>query len=87
MSTKDDYQPTPWFHDGSRILNSSFRALGTISLPVDARRIVACVNACEGLPTVLLEGGLIRRLVRHHADELEKDVPGLKERLESGPDH
>jgi hypothetical protein len=42
MSTENDYQPTPWFHDGSRILNSSFRALATISFPADARRIVAC---------------------------------------------
>jgi hypothetical protein len=87
MASQTEYQPAPWFHDGSRILNSSFRALGTVAFPSDARRIVACVNACEGLPTVVLEGGLIRRLVKRHVDELEEDVPGLKELLGSGPDH
>jgi hypothetical protein len=85
MASQDNYQPAPWFHDGSRILNSSFRALGTIAFPADARRIVACVNACEGLPTALVEGGIIRRLLERHVEELEAEAPGLKRFLERRP--
>ena len=29
----------------------------------DARRIVACVNACEGIPTEALESGVVRELI------------------------
>jgi len=29
----------------------------------NARRIVACVNACEGIPTEALEAGVVRELV------------------------
>ena len=29
----------------------------------DARRTVACVNACEGIPTEALEAGVIRNLI------------------------
>jgi hypothetical protein len=82
MASQTDYQPAPWFHDGSRILNSSFRALGTVAFPSDARRIVACVNACEALPTATLEGGIIRRLLERHVEELEADIPGLRSLLE-----
>jgi hypothetical protein len=42
MASQDDCQPAPWFHDDSRILNSSFRALGTIAFPADARRLCIC---------------------------------------------
>jgi hypothetical protein len=85
MASQTDYQPAPWFHDGSRILNSSFRALGTVAFPNDARRIVACVNACEGVPTGMLEGGIIRRLLDRHVEKLEAEVPGLKRLLGRKP--
>ena len=29
----------------------------------DARRTVACVNACEGIPTEALEAGVVRELI------------------------
>jgi len=29
----------------------------------DARRIVACVHACEGIPTEALESGVVRELI------------------------
>lgn len=30
----------------------------------DARRIVACVNACDGIPTEALEAGVVRELIK-----------------------
>lgn len=36
----------------------------------NARRIVACVNACEGIPTEALESGAVRELLEALADVL-----------------
>ncbi|WP_296763766.1 hypothetical protein [Sediminimonas sp.] len=38
----------------------------------DARRIVACVNACKGIPTDALESGVIRDLLEA-LENLEND--------------
>ena len=45
-----------------------------------ARRIRACVNACEGLPTADLEAGIVARM-RHTIAEV---VPVLRERVREG---
>lgn len=31
---------------------------------LNARRIVACVNACDGIPTEALESGVVRELIK-----------------------
>jgi hypothetical protein len=47
----------------------------------DERRFAACLKACEGIPTELLEGGIILRLVAacvHVSDHRVREV--LEER-------
>lgn len=39
----------------------------------NARRIVACVNACEGIPTEVLESGPHRIIQRYAAAERQRD--------------
>ena len=48
----------------------------------DARRIVACVNACDGIPTESLEAGVVRKLVRA-ATETTLALLGRIEALEA----
>lgn len=45
----------------------------------DARRLVACWNACEGLPTAWIEGGAADIL--EHAKSLKSQRDGLLEAL------
>lgn len=49
---------------------------------LDARRLVAALDAVEGIPTAMLERGLIRSLVRHRVDQLVRENPELQEILE-----
>ena len=42
----------------------------------NARRIVACVNACEGIPTKELENGVVMMPVR--PDYIEKERPKIE---------
>lgn len=44
--------------------------VATVNVEADARRIVACVNACEGLPTETLERGALSNLL----DTIERTV-------------
>jgi len=48
----------------------------------NARRIVACVNACEGIPTESLEAGVVHKLVRA-ATETALALLGRIEALEA----
>jgi hypothetical protein len=44
---------------------------------VDERRLTACLRACEGIPTELLEGGIILKLVAacvHVSDQRVRQV-------------
>lgn len=53
---------------------------GTAQVPIDERRAAACLRACEGIPTELLEGGIILKLIAacvHLAD-----TPRIREVLE-----
>ncbi|HYN19594.1 MAG TPA: hypothetical protein VE078_01440, partial [Thermoanaerobaculia bacterium] len=45
----------PWLYEGRNILDSSGTPLATTADPEDARRIVAAVNAVQGMPTQALE--------------------------------
>jgi hypothetical protein len=48
-------------------------------VPADARRVTACLKACEGIPTKRLEDGVILRLV---AACIHVDDPEIREILE-----
>jgi hypothetical protein len=55
-----------------------------------ARRTAAAVNAVEGIPTVMLEGGVVRSLLLRHVRQLLAEVPDLRKILviddaENGP--
>lgn len=45
----------PWAFKGRNILDSNGVPLATVADPEDARRIVAAVNAVQGMPTEALE--------------------------------
>ncbi|WP_071912756.1 hypothetical protein [Aeromonas sp. SCS5] len=47
----------------------------------DASRIVACVNACAGLPQEALDGGWSATGISAYAADLEKQVRHFQERL------
>ena len=74
-----EHSPEPWtgtahnvdhvsLHDaeGRYITKSTHykdsEPFGSVSFP-DAQRIVACVNACKGIPTEALDAGVIARLL------------------------
>jgi hypothetical protein len=52
---KPDHQPEPWTQDGRYILDASGWTLASTRFPADARRIVAAINAVQGIPTEDLE--------------------------------
>ena len=70
-TTQDRHTPEPWLAQHSQICKGSlavsdcFRAEDG-SPEANARRIVACVNACQGIPTENLEPGSF--LEMNHAD-------------------
>lgn len=52
------HTPEPWTSEGDAVYQGRHGGFGLRNGPnpeADARRIVACVNACEGLSTALLE--------------------------------
>ena len=63
------HSPEPWYQDPEDCAwlggASVFSEKGPVRLcevsEADARRIVACVNACAGLPTEALEAGALGR--------------------------
>ncbi len=79
--TPDIHTPEPWKHNGKwRIVadlcgpqqmvidTGCNKATRTERNRANARRIVACVNACEGVSTQRLEGGLLS------LDELDQRI-------------
>ena len=61
MGTKDkqDHQPEPWSQDGRYILNASGWTLASARFPADARRIIAAINAVQGIPPAALESWVV----------------------------
>ena len=57
------YEAEPWVQEGCAVLNKSRVPIATAFLLGNARRIVAAVNAVEGIPTAALEGGVVRELL------------------------
>jgi hypothetical protein len=56
---KQDHQPEPWTQDGRYILDASGWTLASTRFPADARRIVAAINAVQGIPTDALESWFV----------------------------
>lgn len=72
----DLHTPEPWAYEGSEILaerNGQWVGIGLMSKATvyqqiperdsNGKRVVACVNACTGIPTAALEAGAVRALV------------------------
>jgi hypothetical protein len=56
---RQDHQPEPWMQDGRYILDASGWTLASARFPADARRIVAAINAVQGIPTDALESWIV----------------------------
>lgn len=56
---KQDHQPEPWMQDGRYILDAGGWTLASTRFPADARRIVAAINAVQGIPTDALESWFV----------------------------
>ena len=61
-----NHTPEPWqvsagSQDYTGLCNKD-KSIGTGISQVDARRIVACVNACAGIPTESLESGRLEEM-------------------------
>src|SRR5450759_3693831 len=56
---KQDHQPEPWMQNGRYILDASGWTLASARFPADARRIVAAINAVQGIPTDALESWIV----------------------------
>ena len=74
FGTKSEHQPEPWTQDGRYILDASGWTLASARFPADARRIVAAINAVQGIPTDALESWVVNVVGESAA---EKTVPAL----------
>jgi len=59
VENKPEHQPEPWTQNGRYILDASGWTLASARFPADARRIVAAINAVQGIPTDALESWVI----------------------------
>ena len=75
METK--HSPTPWVNDMGYISSvpendlvtiAVQRNSGFIGMQANAARIVACVNACEGVDTEDLTHGCYQKLIEKHVE-------------------
>lgn len=58
-------------HKHALLAEDGFYLTGTIVKPDDARRLVACWNACEGIPTESLETMMLQDVVSMLLDSCE----------------
>ena len=84
--TEEKHTPEPWSHELPRIAGDigEFRPDGRVFASChepqakgNARRIVACVNACARIPTEALEGGVIGELIAATEDFTNAVYVGL----------
>jgi hypothetical protein len=59
VTNKPEHQPEPWSQNGRYILDASGWTLASTRFPADARRIVAAINAVQGIPTDALESWVV----------------------------
>jgi hypothetical protein len=76
FGTKPEHQPEPWSQDGRYILDASGWTLASARFPADARRIVAAINAVQGIPTDALESWVVN--VVGEAGAAEKAAPAVE---------
>ena len=83
-----DHTPGPWAvnftkfsevrAENGAVIARCLKLTSLTNLEANARRIVACVNACEGVSTKHLENNLpIRELVTRH-NEVLREIEALK---------
>ena len=83
-----DHTPGPWAvnftkfsevrAENGAVIARCLKPTSLTNLEANARRIVACVNACEGVSTKHLENNLpIRELVTRH-NEVLREIEALK---------
>jgi len=68
----EKYRREPWNWEGRNILDSTGDPIATTADPEDARRIVAAVNAVQGMPTEALESWTVE-VISDPALELDAD--------------
>ena len=73
MAERPEHQPEPWTHNGRYILDASGWTLASAQFPADARRIVAAINAVQGIPTDALESWVVN--VVGVAPDIQAPVP------------
>lgn len=87
------HTPEPWaaYKDGKREMNNISHFIKSLAGDLvvyghlfndDARRIVACVNACQGIPTEPLEVGGLGALLSLGLEEQERGDVAEKQRDE-----
>ena len=77
---KRSHQPQLWIQNGRSILDASGWTLASTRFPDDARRIVAAINAVQGIPTEALESWSVNVI----GEPAEAAVAREKEELPSG---
>ena len=76
VGNKPEHQPEPWTQDGRYILDASGWTLASARFPADARRIVAAINAVQGIPTDALESWVVNvvgEIGANNAPKIEND--------------
>jgi hypothetical protein len=76
VGNKQEHQPEPWTQDGRYILDASGWTLASTRFPADARRIVAAINAVQGIPTDALESWVVN-VVGEVAGPAKTPPPGV----------
>lgn len=73
-----DYTKGPWEQEtphGHLVIDRAGNLVADCARPEDARRIVACVNACEGISTEQLDSWLcMSRPIRKSLEELKAEA-------------
>ena len=91
-----DHTPGPWAvnftkfsevrAENGAVIARCVKLTSLTNLEANARRIVACVNACEGISTEHLINNLpIRELVTRHNEAL-REIEALKDEIKSQQD-
>ena len=83
IGSKPEHQPEPWSQDGRYILDASGWTLASVRFPADARRIVAAINAVQGIPTDALESWVVN-VVGEASRAPERAAPAVERERREG---
>lgn len=86
--TQQKHTPEPWRAPGiGEVCDESGRCIGIMIDYANARRVVACINACAGISTDVLELGRVSpdafELEESRADKAEQQRDQLRAALEA----